>query len=62
MQLNIKKHLLNLANKIRFQAIQNQMKAQGQEPINFDDFSNEVYDMVRPSVPRRIYIEDLISR
>lgn len=38
------------------------MKSQGQEPIQFDDFSNEVYDMVRPDTSRRIYIDDLLSR
>ena len=39
------------------------MKIQGQEPIAFNDFSNEIFDMVRPKRDsNRIYIEDLLSR
>lgn len=45
-----------------FKAIENQMRRQGQEPINFDDFSNEIYDMIRPKQSRRIYFDDLVAR
>ncbi|XP_075677864.1 serine/threonine-protein phosphatase 2A regulatory subunit B'' subunit gamma-like [Dermatophagoides pteronyssinus] len=44
-----------------FKAIENQMRRQGQEPINFDDFSNEIYDMIRPQQSRRIYFDDLVA-
>lgn len=58
-------HQLIMFNFLFFggeKAIESQMKNQGQEPISFDDFSNEIYDMVRPSQYRRIYFDDLISR
>lgn len=46
-----------------FKAIENQMRRQGQEPIRFDDFSNEIYDMIRPQKhSRRIYFDDLVAR
>ncbi|KAH9506121.1 Serine/threonine-protein phosphatase 2A regulatory subunit B'' subunit gamma [Dermatophagoides farinae] len=45
-----------------FKAIENQMRRQGQEPIRFDDFSNEIYDMIRPQKhSRRIYFDDLVA-
>lgn len=48
--------------KLHFQPIQKQMKMQNQEPIHFTDFSNEIFDMVRPATLNRIYIEDLLAR
>ncbi|CAG2104963.1 unnamed protein product, partial [Medioppia subpectinata] len=44
-----------------FKAIQEQMRLQGQEPLNFDDVCNEIFDMVRPLEMAKITFEDLIS-
>ncbi|GFO10143.1 serine/threonine-protein phosphatase 2a regulatory subunit b'' subunit gamma [Plakobranchus ocellatus] len=43
-----------------FRAIQEQMKIHGQEPIKFQDVNDEVFDMVKPSDPFKITLNDLI--
>jgi len=45
-----------------FKSIQDKMSLQGHEPIKFQDFSNEVFDMVAAKTPKKIFIDDLISR
>lgn len=55
-------HLDDFALRYYFKAIQQQMKLQNQEPIDFVDFSNEIFDMVRPKESRKISFEDLIAR
>ncbi|XP_005112632.1 serine/threonine-protein phosphatase 2A regulatory subunit B'' subunit gamma [Aplysia californica] len=43
-----------------FRAIQEQMKIHGQEPIKFQDVKDEIFDMVKPSNPLRLTLNDLI--
>lgn len=62
LDINSNKYLDDFVLRYFFKPIQNQMKLQGQEPIEFVDFSNEIFDMVRPATAKRIYIEDLLSR
>ena len=45
----------------RVQAIQEQMMQIKAEPVPFQDVSDEIFDMVRPTDPMRITIQDLIS-
>ncbi|XP_043241636.1 serine/threonine-protein phosphatase 2A regulatory subunit B'' subunit gamma-like [Amphibalanus amphitrite] len=44
-----------------FRAIQEQLKAHGQEPILFEDIKDEVFDMVKPADPLRITLQDLVN-
>ena len=44
------------------QAIQEQMKLHGQEPVSFQDVKDEIFDMVKPRDPLHIRLEDLITR
>jgi hypothetical protein len=46
---------------ITLQAIQEQMTFHGQEPVPFEDVKDEIFDMVRPAVPYRITLQDLVS-
>ena len=43
------------------QAIQEQMKLHGQEPVSFDDVKNEIFDMVKPEDPFKISLQDLFK-
>ena len=36
------------------------MRSHGQEPVAFDDVKNEIFDMVKPSDPQRITLQDLL--
>lgn len=62
LDINSTKYIDDLVLRYFFKPIQNQMKLQGQEPIDFADFCNEIFDMVRPATSKQIYIEDLLSR
>lgn len=43
-------------------AIQDQMTAHGtEEPVSFSDVKDELFDMVRPTDPERITLNDLIA-
>ena len=44
------------------QAIQEQMRVHGQEPVSFQDVKDEIFDMVRPADPYKITLQDLITR
>ena len=44
-----------------FRAIQEQLKAHGQEPVPFEDIKDEVFDMVKPADPLRITLQDLVN-
>jgi hypothetical protein len=44
------------------QAIQEQMKLHGQEPVSFQDVKDEIFDMVKPANPLRLTFKDLINR
>ena len=44
------------------QAIQEQMKLHGQEPISFQDVKDEIFDMVKPKDPLKLTLQDLIVR
>ena len=37
------------------------MKQHNQEPVQFDDVKNEIFDMVKPADPLRITLQDLIK-
>lgn len=43
------------------QAIQDQMKSHGQEPVLFEDVKDEVFDMIKPSHPFKVTLQDLIQ-
>ncbi|XP_054707643.1 serine/threonine-protein phosphatase 2A regulatory subunit B'' subunit gamma-like [Uloborus diversus] len=43
-----------------FRAIQEQMKAHGQEPVLFEDVKDEIFDMIKPSDPLKVTLQDLI--
>lgn len=43
-----------------FRAIQKQMMDHGQEPISFHDVKDEIFDMVKPTDPLKITLQDLI--
>ena len=38
------------------------MKLHGQEPVSFQDVKDEIFDMVKPSDPLKITLEDLVHR
>ncbi|KAH9400556.1 Serine/threonine-protein phosphatase 2A regulatory subunit B'' subunit gamma [Tyrophagus putrescentiae] len=61
LDINSTKYIDDFVLRYFFKPIQNQMKLQGQEPIDFADFCNEIFDMVRPATSKQIYIEDLLS-
>lgn len=44
-----------------FRAIQEQMKLHGQEPVSFQDVKDEIFDMVKPTDPLRISLDDLVN-
>ncbi|KAG8198356.1 hypothetical protein JTE90_021604 [Oedothorax gibbosus] len=44
-----------------FRAIQDQMKAHGQEPVLFEDVKDEVFDMIKPADPFKVTLQDLIQ-
>ena len=46
---------------VHLQAIQDQMKVHGQDPVAFDDVKNEIFDMVKPADPFKITLQDLIK-
>jgi len=43
-----------------FQAIQEQMRIHGQEPVSFQDVKDEIFDMVKPADPLKLTLEDLV--
>ncbi|UXI17274.1 fork head domain transcription factor slp2-like [Sarcoptes scabiei] len=61
LDINQNNYLNDFVLRYFFKAIENQMRNQNQEPISFDDFSNEIYDMIRPKYPRHITFDDLID-
>ncbi|KAI5741380.1 hypothetical protein M8J76_012984 [Diaphorina citri] len=44
-----------------FQAISKQITESEQEPINFEDVKDEIFDMAKPKDPSRITLQDLID-
>ncbi|XP_065883482.1 serine/threonine-protein phosphatase 2A regulatory subunit B'' subunit gamma-like isoform X2 [Dysidea avara] len=44
-----------------FRAIQKMMERHQQEPVNFADIKDEIFDMVKPKDPLRINYQDLVS-
>ena len=44
-----------------FRAIQKQLKKYGHEPVPFKDIQDEIYDMVKPGDPHKIFLVDLIK-
>ncbi|XP_066999650.1 serine/threonine-protein phosphatase 2A regulatory subunit B'' subunit gamma [Anabrus simplex] len=44
-----------------FRSIQEQMTMHGQEPVSFEDVKDEIFDMVKPTDPTRITLQDLIN-
>lgn len=43
------------------QGIQEQIEAHRAEPVNFDDFLNEIFDMIKPRDPTKITLKDIID-
>ena len=43
-----------------FRAIQDMLRALNHDPVNFDDVCDEIFDMVSPSNPDRITLNDLL--
>lgn len=44
------------------QAIQEQMRQHGQEPVSFNDIKDELFDMIKPADPLKITLQDLFNR
>lgn len=44
-----------------FRSIQDQMRHHNQEPVNFEDVKDEIFDMVKPADPSKITLQDLIN-
>ncbi|XP_008474500.1 serine/threonine-protein phosphatase 2A regulatory subunit B'' subunit gamma-like [Diaphorina citri] len=44
-----------------FKAISKQITESEQEPINFEDVKDEIFDMAKPKDPSRITLQDLID-
>jgi serine/threonine-protein phosphatase 2A regulatory subunit B'' len=44
-----------------FKGIQEQILQHHQEPINFEDMKDEIFDMIKPQEPTRISVKDLVS-
>ncbi|XP_022227072.2 serine/threonine-protein phosphatase 2A regulatory subunit B'' subunit gamma-like [Drosophila obscura] len=44
-----------------FKGIQEKMKSQNEDPVNFEDINNEIFDMVKPKDPCKITLQDLIK-
>lgn len=44
-----------------FRSIQEQMRKHNQEPVNFEDVKDEIFDMVKPADPCKITLQDLIN-
>lgn len=44
-----------------FREIQEEMKKHGHEPVKFLDVKDEIFDMVKPTDPYRISLQDLIN-
>lgn len=44
-----------------FRAIQEQMRAHGQEPVSFEDVKDEIFDMVKPADPLKVTLHDLVT-
>ncbi|XP_076063118.1 serine/threonine-protein phosphatase 2A regulatory subunit B'' subunit gamma isoform X2 [Oratosquilla oratoria] len=44
-----------------FRSIQDQMRQHNQEPVNFEDVKDEIFDMVKPANPFQITLQDLIT-
>lgn len=53
-------HLSVFALNYFFRAIQEEMRQHKQEPVSFEDVKDEIFDMVKPSDPLRITLQDLI--
>ena len=47
---------------VHLQAIQEQMRLHGQEPVSFHDVKDEIFDMVKPDDPFKLTLQDLINR
>uniref|UniRef100_A0A0A9YNA7 Serine/threonine-protein phosphatase 2A regulatory subunit B'' subunit gamma n=1 Tax=Lygus hesperus TaxID=30085 RepID=A0A0A9YNA7_LYGHE len=43
-----------------FKGIQQQMNEADQEPVNFEDIKDEIFDMIRPADPCKITLDDLV--
>lgn len=43
-----------------FRAIQDQMKAHGQDPVLFEDVKDEIFDMIKPADSLKVTLKDLI--
>lgn len=52
---------MSIMNLHYYQAIQEQMKQHNQEPVQFDDVKNEIFDMVKPLDPLKITLQDIIK-
>ncbi|KAK8746623.1 hypothetical protein OTU49_017112 [Cherax quadricarinatus] len=44
-----------------FRSMQEQMRQHNQDPVNFEDVKDEIFDMVKPADPCKITLQDLIN-
>lgn len=44
-----------------FRAIQDQMKQNGQDPVNFQDVKDEMFDMIKPADSTKITLQDILN-
>lgn len=51
-----------MLNYCTYQAIQEQMAQHDQNPVSFQDVKDEMFDMIKPTHPSRITLQDLLNR
>ncbi|CAB4014291.1 serine threonine- phosphatase 2A regulatory subunit B subunit gamma, partial, partial [Paramuricea clavata] len=55
-------YLNNFAFNYFFREIQMEMQKHGHDPVLFHDIQDEIFDMVKPSDPYKITLQDLVNR
>lgn len=61
LDLNNQSYLNAFSLNYFFRAIEDQLKQQGAEPVRFEDFKDELFDMVKPKDPLKITLNDILS-
>lgn len=61
LDINNQSYLDTFCLNYFFRAIQEQMSVHGQEPVNFEDVKDEIFDMVKPQDPTKITLQDLLN-
>ncbi|KAF6204274.1 hypothetical protein GE061_002614 [Apolygus lucorum] len=60
LDINRRGYLDGFSLNYFFKGIQQQMSEADQEPVNFEDIKDEIFDMIRPADPCKITLDDLV--